>query len=208
MSISILVRATPKLQFIPKDSAIEISLDASISERHSFNSRVSQFPVEDGSSISDNIINDPTILEITGFVTNTPIVIFTQNISNLIDDVSGGDRVKTTFESLLRIRDSKEAFTVVTGLKVYENMFFVSLNFPRDKTTGTTNLRFNARITNIKFVTSRIVTLSKSIVASSPATLSDQATSTVDVGKQTTKSDTGNNSSLAFDKAREWGWIQ
>ncbi len=203
MSLSILVKATPKLKFIPKDSAIEIPLDASISETHSFNSRVSQFPVEDGSTISDNVINDPAGLEIVGFVTNTPVTIFLQNISNLIDDTSGGDRVKTAFEALLELRDSKEVFTVVTGLKVYEDMLFTSLSFPRDKVTGTTNLRFRARITSIKTVSSRTEALSKS-VAKEPADLSDQATSTKDVGKQTTTTATTDISNKSSSLLADW----
>lgn len=204
MSLSILAKSTPKLKFIPKDSAIEIPLDASISESHSFNSRVSQFPIEDGSSISDNIVNDPTGLDLNGFVTNTPVVIFTQNISNIIDNTTGGDRVKTAFEALLFLRESKEVFTIVTGLKVYENMVFTSLTFPRDKTTGTTNLRFNAKVINIKFVSSRTI-VSPQTVASEPAELSDQATSTKDVGKQTTTADVGNGSSLLFDSLKSIG---
>lgn len=206
MSLSILAKATPKLKFIPKDSAIEISLDASISESHSFNSRVSQFPVENGSVIADNIVNDPIGLEINGFVTNTPITFFIQNIANLVDDTSGGDRVKTSFDALLALRESKEPFTIVTGLKTYENMVFTSLNFPRDKSTGTTNLRFNARVINIEFVESRTV-VSPQTVATKPAELSDQATSTKDVGKQATMTDVGQGSSLLFDSLKSIGLL-
>ena len=205
MSISILAKATPKLEFIPKDSAIEISLDASISEGHSYSSRVSQFPVEDGSTISDNIINDPAGLEIVGFVTNTPVVLFIQNIANIVDDTTGGDRVKTAFEALLALRESKEPFTIVTGLKTYENMVFTSLSFPRDKSTGTTNLRFNARVLNVELVSSRTVAASN--VVAEPVLLSDQATSTKDVGKQTTTTDTGQGSSLLFDSLQSIGLL-
>ena len=207
MALSILAKATPKLEFIPKDSAIEISLDASISEGHAFNSRVSQFPVEDGSVVADNIINDPTTLDITGFITNTPVTIFLQNAANLVDDTSGGDRVKTAFDALLALRESKEPFTIVTGLKTYENMVFTSLNIPRDKSTGSTNLRFNAKVVNIEFVTSRTEALSKDTVASEPASLSDQATNTKDVGKQTTDEDIGQQSSLLFDVLKDIGLI-
>lgn len=208
MAISILAKSTPKLQFIPKDSAIEIPLDASISENHSFTSRVSQFPIEEGASISDNIINDPNGLDLTGFITNTPITFFIQNISNLIDNTSGGNRVKTAFEALLALRESKEVFTIVTGLKTYENMVFTSLMFPRDKSTGTTNLRFNARVINVKFVSSRTEARSPQAVTSEPAELSDQATSTKDVGKQTTTADVGQSSSLLFDRLKQRGVIK
>ncbi len=206
MSLSILTKATPKLKFIPKDSAIEISLDASISEGHNFNSRVSQFPIEDGANIADNIINDPAGLEITGFITNTPITIFVQNVTNLIDDTTGGNRVQTAFDALLKVRASKEPFTIVTGLRTYENMVFTSLNFPKDRTTGVTNLRFKARVINIEFVESRTVVLSKNVV-SEPADLSDQATSTEDVGKQATTTDTGQSTSLLFDTMQSIGLL-
>jgi len=203
MSISILAKASPKLQFIPKDSAIEISLDASISENHSYNSRVSQFPVEEGLTIVDNIVNDPEGIEITGFITNTPITFFLQNIANLIDDTSGGDRVKTAFEGLLALRESKEPFTLVTGLKTYENMVFTSLTFPRDRSTGVTNLRFIARVVSVRFVSSRTVAASK--VVEDPPALSDQATATQDVGKQVTTPETGQGSSLLRDILGKFG---
>ncbi len=205
MAISILANHTPKLQFIPKDSSIEISLDASITESHSFNSRVSAFPVEDGLSIVDNIINDPAGLEINGFITNTPITFFLSNIASLINDTSGGDRVKTAFEGLLALRESKEPFTIVTGLKTYEDMVFTNLSFPRDRSVGTTNLRFTARVVNVKFVSSRTVAAK---IISEPPALSDQATPTVDVGKQVTTATTGKGSSGLFDVLRNAGVFQ
>ena len=51
-----------------------VQLDASIHEVYNDNSESTQHPVEDGSTVTDHIRKLPESIEITGIVSNTPIV--------------------------------------------------------------------------------------------------------------------------------------
>ena len=54
-------------------------IDCSISENHTFDSDVTDYPVESGSNISDNIRPLPLVVEIEGVVSNTPIGLIADN---------------------------------------------------------------------------------------------------------------------------------
>ena len=126
-----------------------LELDVTISENHEYGSMVTEFPVEKGGNVSDHIINNPVILNMNGFITNSPVRIFGGIVDNLTSQrVPIPNRVQSAFTLLTDMRDIKELFTVVTGLKVYRNMFFKSLVFPRNSGTGDT-LRFTAILTRV-----------------------------------------------------------
>jgi hypothetical protein len=148
-----------------------VKLSLSLSEQHSFASKVTQFPVEDGSQMSDHIINQPDKLTIQGFVTNSPI-------STL--DTSGPGNGESAFEALERIHRTREPVRVFTTLKEYEDMAMESFNVPKNATTGET-LRFTAVFIKIRKVTSGIVE-----VADLKADVADTASTTKDAGKQNT----------------------
>ena len=50
-----------------------LRLDAMLNERQSYKNDVTMFPVENGSRISDHVIQASEEVTITGFVSNTPI---------------------------------------------------------------------------------------------------------------------------------------
>ena len=47
-----------------------VTFDTTISEDHKFTSRVTFFPIESGTIVSDHIINQPDVVTISGFVTD------------------------------------------------------------------------------------------------------------------------------------------
>lgn len=102
-----------------------IFLDATISEDHQYNSRVTNYPVENNLIISDHIINDPDTLQITGIVSDTPL--------NILSPIN---RSVDAFNRLVRIHVNKERISVVTGIKVYVDMVITSLQVPRNMNTG------------------------------------------------------------------------
>jgi len=116
-----------------------LELDAILEEQHSFSSEVSQYPIETGESISDHIALNPESVMMRGFITNTPV----DFINALTDLAFGADLVQTAFDKLIEIWKSKEVVTVVSGLKVYDNVVLRKLSIPRDRTTGQ-SLRFKA----------------------------------------------------------------
>lgn len=102
-----------------------VFLDATLAETHEYSSRVTEFPVENGTVISDYVINDPVKISITGIVSDSPIRF-----------LSLFNRSSDAFNRLVRIHEQKEIITVVTGIKIYQNMVMTALSVPRDVDTG------------------------------------------------------------------------
>lgn len=102
-----------------------VVLDATLTEDHEYNARVTNYPVEDGRIISDHIINEPETVQITGIVTDTPLSF-----------LSSFNRSINAFNRLIQIHRNKERITVVTGIRVYTDMVMTSLQVPRNVQTG------------------------------------------------------------------------
>jgi hypothetical protein len=172
-----------------------VELDATLTEEHRYTSRVTSYPVEDGTIISDHILNEPEVVVISGIVTDSPINILSQF-----------NRSVTAFNTLVRMQQNREVMTLVTGIKVYQNMAITSLDVPRNLRTGQ-SLQFNIEFQKINFDTSVRLLLDegnpfvgvqtkipREIVRSNqeipilqydpPNSLKDQATNGVDVGVQ------------------------
>lgn len=108
-----------------RTSVSSVVLDAVISEDHQYNSRVTSYPVENGLNISDHIINEPEILSITGVVSDTPLSF-----------LAPFNRSVNAFNALVEIHNRRERISVVTGIKVYDDMVITSLNVPRNVQSG------------------------------------------------------------------------
>jgi len=147
-----------------------ITLDATLQEVHSRTADITDHPVEGGGTIQDHITNAPKRVEMTGFVTNTPVTI--------LGIGSSADRVQSAFDELERIFDSREPFTVVSGYKVYENMAFESLDMPRRREGA---IRFTARLKQLTITQSETVSIPGDTVAEDAQ---DVASSEVDAGRQ------------------------
>jgi len=62
-----------RVQFIKPGTGTVLVFDAVINETHSFASTPTMFPLEDGSVISDHIVQSPVTLSLTGIVSDTPL---------------------------------------------------------------------------------------------------------------------------------------
>lgn len=102
-----------------------VVIDAVLNEDHQYNSRVTNYPVEDGRIISDHIINEPETLSLTGVVSDTPLSF-----------LAPFNRSINAFQRLVEIHNRRELITVVTGIKVYLNMAITSINVPRNVQSG------------------------------------------------------------------------
>lgn len=116
-----------------------VTFDTMVSEEHKFTSRVTYYPIESGTIISDHIINQPDIVILSGLVTDTPLNLF-----------APFNRSVSAFDSLLRLHRNREVVDVVTGIKIYKNMAITSLDVPRTIRTGQT-LTFNIELQRIIF---------------------------------------------------------
>src|SRR5271163_2844558 len=96
-----------------------VTFDTMVQEEHRFTSRVTYFPVESGTIVSDHIINQPDVVTLSGLVTDTPLNIF-----------SSFNRSIAAFNALIQLHERREIVHVVTGIKIYRNMAITSLDVP------------------------------------------------------------------------------
>lgn len=148
-------------------------LDVTLSEDHTFEADVTDYPVESGGSVSDNIRPRPMKITIEGVISDTPLTsnttnrpaAFTEPKGYTVDAVSGGTNAETSGEFEVKFLPSEEAFaylqqiwesrdtvTVQTSLGTWENMAMESFSVPRSKET-TGGLKFTAQFKQIQKVT-------------------------------------------------------
>lgn len=147
-------------------------IDASITESHVYESQVTEFPVEQGSAISDNIRPKPIMVTIEGIVSDTPIgkMIDQRNAehgdsaflptTDAATAKARGDAQSApstdALAAMLAIRDARQPVPITTSLANFENMVLINLEVPRDVTTGSA-LRFTATFQQITIVTNQRV---------------------------------------------------
>lgn len=129
-----------------------ITLDATLDVNITHNMTVTDFPVEDGASISDHVQPQPVSVAIRGLVSSTPLRIIS------FDVIVGDARPRAAFEILTEIQENKELVRIVTDLRTYDNMALTSLNAPRRQDTKNA-LLFTALFREVKIVSSQIVQL-------------------------------------------------
>jgi hypothetical protein len=151
-------------------------LDASITESHQAEVEVTEHPVEQGANIADHTRAKPESLTLEGLISNTPLnrtqtrrlveslgVVFESNSAE--DAVFGQPgRAEAAYVTLREIKEAGQLITVVTGLRVYEDMVMTSLLVPRDARTGEA-LRFTASFKQIRLVKNKTTT---QVVAKEP----------------------------------------
>lgn len=97
-------------------------------------SEVSQFPIEDGSKISDHIIDQPITLPFKALVTNTPFAVagssgnggavqpleLDSGKPSVVQFPEERDWIQETYDKLLELRASKNTCTVVTARRTFD----------------------------------------------------------------------------------------
>lgn len=179
----------------PTIGANLITFDTMVSEEHKFASRVTYYPIERGTIVSDHIFNQPEMVNLSGLITDTPLNIF-----------APFNRSVAAFNTLIQIYERRQIVDVVTGIRVYRNMAITSLDVPRTVKTGQT-LTFNIQLQKIRYDDEIVNAVSqgnvfggvldttpRNIVAENtnipliqndpPFSLKDQATSQTNVGVQ------------------------
>jgi hypothetical protein len=131
-------------------SLISIEFDATTEETHNWTNTVTSSPVEDGSDVTDNILQNPRQLTLTGIITNSPVFLDDSQTSS-IDDSPQETRVNRVFGLLSDLMDKGGLLTVFTRYKVYSDMAITSINIPRTVGIG------EAIVFTIEFLKIRIV---------------------------------------------------
>lgn len=142
-----------KIQLVFQDSGVidTIVLDATIKESYAITADVTDFPVEEGSDIADNIRRKPDGLTIEGVVTDFPLkndgrfqtssggATGSQRLPAPVPSEARSRAVLKTFEQWI---DNGQLLQIETGLKRYKNMAPTSITPSRDKDTKNA-LRFS-----------------------------------------------------------------
>lgn len=189
-----------RVQFIQNSTSTVIQLDASIKEEHTRESPATQFPTENGSSVSDHIILKPFALSITGIISDTPIgsaqqlltEVTTTLASSLIPPVgviaasagfalfSALSKSKSpsvaAYGQLLQLQANSQPFDVLTTLYRYSNMWITSISAPRDSETGKA-LLFTVKLEQLLLVSPQSVNVQ---IFANPGLSANQA----DLGQQ------------------------
>ena len=133
-------------------------LDLVESEEHSLEAEITDYPVEDGSDISDNIRLKPRTLTLNGaIVSDTPIGAIASDPTRKLG-AGNPPPSQDAYRRLEALYESRKPVEVVTGLKRYTNMVLETLTIPREaKDAGA--LVFSAHFKQIRTVVNKRVTM-------------------------------------------------
>lgn len=127
--------------YIPKSMG-SLTVNAWESENHDRSNNVTSYPVESGVEISDHIQPQPIELSVSG----------------IVEAIDTGANIVDAFLTLEEIMAAKQVITIVTGLKVYENMAVLSSNVTRTALNGG-SLSFTASLRQISIVSSQAIVI-------------------------------------------------
>lgn len=127
-----------------------VELDIIVNEGASATARVTKNPVENGADINDHIIIDPMTFTVTGVVSNAASGFF-----DIADSAAQLFRNRTNsqaaWDDLLKLQADRIPFTLIQGLRSYDNVVITSLTENQDATTSNA-LMFTATLTELILV--------------------------------------------------------
>lgn len=106
-----------------------LEFDALIDEQVTLEAEVPEYPVEEGYSVSDAIIKKAKLLNMTLFVTNTPVTWRSRHGNSQT-------RVAEVCQKLKDLYMASEPVTVVTTDEIFANMAIESINFTKSTDVG------------------------------------------------------------------------
>ena len=106
-----------------------IEFDALIDETKSMTSKIPEYPVEDGFSVSDTIINEPVQISMTLYLSNTPV-------TWLYRHGSSNGRVQRICKMIEEQWFQKNLTKIVTSDATYTNMGLTSISIKKSKDLG------------------------------------------------------------------------
>jgi hypothetical protein len=154
-----------------------ITIDAFLNENYGHSADVTKYPIEDGSEISDHVVQNQDVLTISGLVSKT---VLTEDYSKTDPPV---DRVGEYYNKLLALKEAGGLITVVAGLRTWTNMVITDFSLDRSKDNGGC-LEFSMTLTKVKIVKSETTAISTNAGGSTSA--KRQAQSKKEVGKVST----------------------
>ena len=106
-----------------------ITFDAMLNEQKNYNATIPQYPVESGFPISDTIILEPLSIQLTLYISNTPVTFLYRHSNSM-------DRVKKICEQIEKLWLSKKLVKIVTPDTIYTDMGLTSISIKKSKELG------------------------------------------------------------------------
>ena len=106
-----------------------IEFDAMIEEQRNYSASIPSYPIEDGFNISDTIINEPLVLQLTLYVSNTPVTFLYRHKNTK-------NRVTKICEQIEKKWLSKQLTKIVTSDAIYKDMGITSISIKKSAEIG------------------------------------------------------------------------
>jgi hypothetical protein len=103
-----------------------VEFDALIDESKTLSASIPTYPVEDGFPVSDNIVLDPVSLQMTLYVSNTPVTWLYRHGTSM-------DRVNNICNQIEDLWLEKKLVKVVTSDAIYTDMGILSIGIKKSK---------------------------------------------------------------------------
>lgn len=130
--------------------------DLFISEKNSLKFRVSEHPLQDGSTITDHIHREMREVTVEGLFTNHHMK---KNVSHEVkfrDQYGTRDEVQTfyntalaNFNKLKRLANERKTVRLVCALEIYPKMVITGIDYDRDSKSGS-SIRFTMTLRELK----------------------------------------------------------
>jgi len=162
-SISLLITEDDGLGLLTTIS--EIQLDVRKSSNYEFDADITDYPIEDGSEISDHRRKRPPVISLEGFVSDSPIVSVSSVPLGLKGDLSGipPSTCQTAYDALISVHNNHTPITYVGEYEMYDGMLVKNLQIPRDADKGL-GFWFSLQLKHVSVVQSLTAALSSDVV--------------------------------------------
>lgn len=162
------------LTIIPQGQIGDITVQATLEEVHTDFLEVTEHPVQFGAAITDHSFKRPSQLVMRCGWTNSTAGQLIDAAFALVSDsyAATSDDVAAIHSQLRAIQESRQPFTVVTTLRVYQNMLLTSLVVTRDEKTSQA-LMVTATMRSVIIVTTQATTQAAASNQTNPASTLD-----------------------------------
>jgi len=174
---------------VPKKKARigELEVDVVVTETHNQLSEVTDSAVENGSTVSDHVNIQPATLSMEGVISNRPT-----SLREFAQKQLSGKDAQQGYDDLRRLAELGSLVTVVTNIRVYDNMVMTSFSVDRDKSTKEV-IRFRSEFKQINFAQNASIP--------GPTTQVNTAQATKNLGSKTKKIATAKQTARATKTA-------
>jgi hypothetical protein len=165
------------INLVPSDQINTIQVDATLEEIGTDTLQITEHPVEAGANITDHAFYRPAELVMHCGWSNAN-ALFTTSVGGNQTFAGGSltkdDYVSSIYSQLLALQQSLQPFSVVTTIRLYNNMVITSISLTRDKRTSQA-LMVTVTLKQIIIVNTLSTTLAPTANQTNPASTSETA---------------------------------